>query len=138
MVVKINTHGNPMPVQHGEWIDLATAEDVYLEPLEYKRISLGISMQVPVGYYPEVLPRSSTPEKFGIILANSMGIIEQTYCGDNDIWCFPAVAFRKTFIPKGTRIAQFRVVKKNEEVELLQVEILGNPDRGGFGSTGTK
>lgn len=135
--IRINTHGNPMPEIHGEWIDLHTAEDAELNPLEFKIISLGISMELPEGYYAQVVPRSSTCKNFGVIMANSMGIIENSYCGDNDIWGFPAVAIRQTVIPKGTRICQFRLVKQSETVEFEQVESLGNADRGGFGSTGS-
>lgn len=137
MNVKINTHGNPLPERHGEWVDLFTAEDVELKPLEFKLISLGVSMELPEGYYAQVLPRSSTCKNFGIILANSMGVIEHSYCGDDDIWMFPAVAIRDTFIPKGTRICQFHLVKQDPAFEFEQVERLGNPNRGGHGSTGT-
>ena len=136
--IKINTHGNKLPETHGEWTDLATAEDVTLSAFGgVAIISLGISMELPEGYYAEMLPRSSTCKKFGVIMANSMGIIENDYNGDNDIWGFPAVAIRDTFIPKGTRICQFRLVKQSLPVEFEQVESLGNDDRGGFGSTGS-
>ena len=138
MLVKINTHGGPLPVSHGEWVDLFTAEDVVMEPLEFRYISLGVAMELPEGYYAYLLPRSSTCAKHGIIQANSMGVFEHNFCGDNDIWKFPAVAIRHTEIPKGTRICQFRLVKQTEPIEFEQVEILGNPDRGGFGSTGTR
>lgn len=134
--VRINTHGNQMPEIHGEWIDLHTAEDAELNPLEFKIISLGVSMELPEGYYAQVVPRSSTCKNFGVIMANSMGIIENSYCGDNDIWGFPAVAIKQTVIPKGTRICQFRLVKQSKAVDFEQVESLGNTDRGGFGSTG--
>lgn len=136
MQIRINTHGNPLPEQHGEWIDLSTAEDVVMVKGEYKLISLGVSMQLPEGYYAEVLPRSSTPGKWKIIMANSTGIIENDYCGDGDVWQFPAWAFGRTIIPKGTRIAQFRIVKQAERVNLIPVYTLGNKDRGGIGSTG--
>ena len=135
-VIRINTHGNKMPESHGEWIDLRTSEDVVLRPFEYKRISLGVSMELPEGYYAHMVPRSSTCEKYGIIQANSMGVYEHEYCGDGDIWAFPAVAIRETYIPKGTRICQFRLVKCADPVEFKQVESLVNKDRGGFGSTG--
>ena len=138
MKVKINTHGNPMPQKHGDWIDLCTADDVEMNAGEFQLLSLGISMELPEGYYAKVLPRSSTPMKWGIILANSMGIIDHEYSGDNDIWRYPAYAFRDTKIPKGTRICQFCVVKQEEAIELEQVDFLGNPDRGGLGSTGEK
>jgi len=136
MKIRINTHGNKMPERHGEWVDLCTAEDVVLEPLEFKIISLGVSMELPEGYYAHVVPRSSTCKNHGVIMANSMGVIENSYCGDNDVWGFPAVAIRHTEIPKGTRICQFRLEKQAEPIEFEQVEMLGNADRGGWGSTG--
>lgn len=136
MKIRINTHGNKMPESHGDWIDLCTAEDVVMDTLDYKIISLGVSMQLPEGYYAEMVPRSSACKNFGVMMANSMGIIDNGYNGDNDVWGFPAVAIRKTEIPKGTRICQFRLVKCAEPVEFEQVEKLGNADRGGFGSTG--
>lgn len=133
MKVKINTHGNALPEVHGEWIDLCTAEDVTLDFLEYKIISLGVSIEIPAGYYAHVVPRSSTFGKWGILLANSMGVIENDYCGDGDVWGYPALCLRKegTRIPKGTRICQFRLVEKAPDMEFVQVESLGNRDRGG-------
>ncbi len=138
MKVFINTHGTEMPVKHGDWVDLMVAEEVDMKQGEFKLLSLGVSMQLPEGYYAKVLPRSSTPGKWGIILANSMGIIDHEYCGDNDVWRFPAYAIRDTHIPNGTRIAQFCVVKQEEVFEIEQVDSLGNPDRGGIGSTGER
>ena len=142
MKVKINTHGNALPEVHGEWIDLCTAEDVTLDFLEYKIISLGVSIEIPAGYYAHVVPRSSTFGKWGILLANSMGVIENDYCGDGDVWGYPALCLRKegTQIPKGTRICQFRLNEtmrtKFGEIEFTPVLTLGNAARGGFGSTG--
>lgn len=134
--VKINLHGNKMPECHGEWVDLATAEDVTMKKGEFKIISLGVSMELPAGYYAEVVPRSSTCKNHGVIQANSFGVIENSYNGDNDIWGFPAVATRDTTIPKGTRICQFRLAKQTGGIEFVPVDYLGNKDRGGFGSTG--
>lgn len=136
MKVRINTHGMKLPESHGEWVDLSTAEDVELEPLGFKIISLGVAMELPEGYYAQLVPRSSTCKNHGIIMANSIGIIENSFSGNNDIWGFPAVAIRHTRIPKGTRICQFRLVKREVSVEFEQVDDLGNPDRGGWGSTG--
>lgn len=140
MKVRINAHGNALPEAHGEWIDLCTAEDTTLSFLEYKIVSLGISIEIPAGYYAHIVPRSSTFGKWGILLANSMGVIENDYCGDGDVWGFPAVCLRKdgTTIPKGTRICQFRLVEKAPPVEFVQVESLGNENRGGYGSTGER
>lgn len=138
MEIKINTHGGPVPVVHGEWIDLYTAEDVYLKQFEFKIISLGVSMKMPEGYYAHIVPRSSAFKNFGVLMTNSMGVIENDYSGDGDIWGFPALAMRETIIPRGTRLCQFRLFKSAEPVEFVQVEHLDDPDRGGFGSTGTK
>ena len=136
MNVKINTHGTRLPVQNGDWIDLFTAEDVSMEQGDFKVISLGVSMELPAGYEAHILPRSSTCKNWGVMMANSMGIVDNSYCGDGDIWGFPCVAIRQTFIPYGTRICQFRVVKNGEPIEFEKVEFLGNESRGGFGSTG--
>lgn len=138
MKIKINTHGNPAPVAKGEWVDLYTAEDVTLWKGEFKIISLGVSMELPEGYYAQVVPRSSTYKNFGVIMVNSVGIIENDYNGDNDVWGFPALAMRNTTIPKGTRICQFQLVKQSDPIEFESVFSLGNEDRGGFGSTGVK
>lgn len=134
--IKINTHGGELPECHGEWVDLATAEDTYMGAGTYRMISLGVSMQLPDGYYAKVVPRSSTCKKWGIIMANSVGIIENDYNGDNDIWQFPAYAISETFIPAGTRIAQFCIVRQEAGIKFEQVDTLGNEDRGGLGSTG--
>ena len=142
LTIKIKYHDPELPriekIKQGDWIDLRAAETVKIRKGKYKLISLGVSMQLPEGYEAHVAPRSSTFKNFGIVLANSMGIIDESYCGDNDIWRFLAIALRKTTIHKGDRICQFRIVKKMPKVELMEVETLGNPDRGGIGSTGVK
>ena len=123
-------------IKKGDWIDMRAAETVDMRAGEYKLISLGVSMELPKGYEAHVVPRSSTFKNFGVILANSFGVIDESYCGDNDIWHFPAIALRDTTIHKGDRICQFRIVKKMPEVYFQEVETLGNPDRKGIGSTG--
>ncbi len=95
-------------------------------------------MELPRGYKANVYPRSSTYKNFGIIMANSVGQIDSSYCGDNDQWHFPAIALRDTVIHKNDRICQFEIQKIQPEVLLVEVEHLGNDDRGGIGSTGTK
>ena len=124
--------------RHGDWIDLRAAENVCMNPGEFKLISLGVSMKLPAGYSAHVVPRSSTYKTWGILQANSVGIIDEEYCGENDIWKFPALAFRPTTINKGDRICQFRLVKKMPDVQLETVTFLSAPDRGGLGSTGEK
>lgn len=124
--------------EKSDWIDLRSAETVTMEPGDFKIISLGVAMELPEGYEAHILPRSSTFKKFGIILSNSEGIIDHSYCGDKDIWGFPAIALRPTTIYRGDRICQFRIVKKQPQVKFEEVESLGNDNRGGFGSTGVK
>lgn len=124
--------------EKSDWIDLRCAETVTMKPGEFRILSLGVTMQLPEGYEAHILPRSSTFKKFGIILSNSEGIIDNSYCGDNDIWGFPAIALRNTTIYRGDRICQFRIEKKQPQVIFEEVETLGNADRGGFGSTGVK
>ena len=122
----------------GDWVDLRCAETVELKAGEYKLLRLGVGMILPDRYEAHVLPRSSTPEKFGIIMANSMGIIDNSYNGDEDEWRFPAVALRDTVIEKGDRIAQFRIVSNQPVIMFDVVEHLNEVSRGGIGSTGTK
>lgn len=122
----------------GEWIDLRAAQDIELEPFEYMKIPLGVAMSLPDGYEAMVSARSSTYQKWGIIPAHGVGIIDSLYKGDNDEWCFPVIAFRKTKIHKNDRICQFRIQKKQPDVCILYTNSLGNPDRGGFGSTGSE
>ena len=122
----------------GDWIDLRAAEDVSMVVGDFKLIPLGIAMQLPEGYEAHVVPRSSTYKKWKIIQANHMGVIDESYCGDNDQWMFPAIALENTIIHKGYRICQFRIMEHQPELRFVEVSKLGNEDRGGFGSTGEK
>ena len=121
----------------GDWIDLRSAERVDMDAGDFKIISLGISMKLPKGYEAHVAPRSSTFKKWGIIQTNSIGIIDESYCGEGDVWKLPVLAMRSTTIFKGDRICQFRIVRKQPEVEFDEVLFLDEVDRGGIGSTGT-
>ena len=125
-----------IPQDNGDWFDLAIVEDVTLKQGYYYEISLGVSMELPDGYEAYIIPRSSTFKKFGIIQTNSFGLIDNSYCGNNDIWKFPAYATKDGFIPKGTRICQFRIQKKTPHITFTVVDDLENKDRGGFGSSG--
>ena len=120
----------------GDWIDLRAGKDIELEPFEYALVPLGVCMQLPKGYTGIIAPRSSTFKKWGIIQVNSVGIIDESYCGDNDQWCLPVLALRTTKIHKNDRICQFRLIKKTDTVDFTKVKTLNNNDRGGFVSTG--
>lgn len=123
-------------IENGDWIDLRAAENVILKAGEFKLISLGVAMQLPDGYEAHIVPRSSTYKNFGIIQTNHQAVIDESYCGDNDVWKYPAYALRDTVINKNDRICQFRIMKKQPSIVFEEVEILGNEDRGGIGSTG--
>ncbi len=122
----------------GDWIDLRAGETVTMKKGDYYLIRLGVGMILPDGYEALVLPRSSTPYKFGIMVANSMGVIDNSYCGDADEWRFPAVALRDTVIHKGDRIAQFRIVENQPKLVFETVSNLKSQSRGGIGSTGKR
>lgn len=125
-------------IAQGDWCDLRAAETVELKKGEFKLIPLGIAMQLPDGYEAHVVPRSSTFKNFGVLQTNSFGVIDNSYCGDNDQWFFPAYALRDTIIRKNDRICQFRIAKKQPDLEFEETDHLCNPDRGGHGSTGVK
>ena len=125
-------------ISKGDWIDLRLAKTVTLKKGEYQLLSLGVSIKLPKGYEALVAPRSSTFKNYGIIMANSIGIIDETYCGTNDIWRFPALATKDITIPADTRIAQFRIIKHQPKIEFIIADKLSNSNRGGIGSTGTK
>lgn len=119
-----------------DWIDLRAAEDVEFHAGEFKLINLGVSMQLPKGYEAHVVPRSSTFKNYGLIQTNSCGIIDQTYCGSNDIWRWPAYATRDVTVHVNDRICQFRIVENQPKIHFDEVDHLEGEDRGGFGSTG--
>lgn len=119
-----------------DWIDLRAAEHVVLKQGEFKLIQLGVSMELPKGYEAVIVPRSSTYKNFGIIQTNHMGVVDETYCGDNDMWMMPALAMRDTEIQVNDRICQFRIQKHQPVISFEEVDDLGNADRGGIGSTG--
>lgn len=119
-----------------DWIDLRAAKEVELKKGEFALIPLGVAMELPAGYEAHVVPRSSTFKNFGIIQTNSMGVIDETYCGDNDQWFFPAYALRDTVIHVNDRICQFRVMEHQPALTFEETKTLGHEDRGGHGSTG--
>lgn len=119
-----------------DWIDLRSAEDVKMKAGEYRLISLGVAMELPEGYEAIIAPRSSTFKNFGILQVNGIGIIDESYCGDNDTWRLQALAMRDTEIHKNDRICQFRIQEHQPQFHFEEVAMLGNDDRGGIGSTG--
>ena len=139
MKIKVKYHADILPLEmneKGDWVDLRAAQDMKLwEGCSYY-IPLGISVELPEGYEAHVAPRSSTFKNWGIIQTNSVGVIDNSYCGDNDIWMMPVYATRFAEIKKNDRICQFRIVEKQPHLEFETVNHFGNEDRGGFGITG--
>lgn len=135
----------PEKISVGDWIDLRATERLVLQEGEEAVIHLGIAMELPEGYEAHVAPRSSTFRKWGVIQTNSVGIIDNSYCGDNDEWMMEVICLKPrdeldgvkcSIINPGDRVCQFRIMPSQPKIEFIKVNTLGNPDRGGFGSTG--
>lgn len=119
-----------------DWIDLRASEEVTLKQGEFALVPLGVAMELPKGYEAHIVPRSSTYKNFGVIQANHCGVVDGSYCGDNDMWRMPVIAMRDTQIHVNDRICQFRIMKNQPEILFEKVEHLEGKDRGGFGTTG--
>jgi dUTP pyrophosphatase len=154
-------------IKKGEWIDLHASQTISFEKpyatvltksrtridveFKYINIPLGIGMQLPEGYEAIIAPRSSTFKTFGLIQANSLGIIDSSYRGPKDEWSFPAIALNTNIIQEGSRVCQFRI-QLSQKATILQkikwlftnkiefefVDDYEGENRGGFGSTGVK
>lgn len=122
----------------GDWIDLRAAETIDLKEGEFKLIPLGVAMELPEGFEAHVAPRGSTFKNYGVLESNSVGVVDESYKGDNDQWFMPVLATRDTKIEFDDRICQFRIMEKMPEVVFEEVEVLTNEDRGSHGSTGIK
>ena len=122
--------------EKSDWIDLRASEDIEMKKGDFSLIPLGVAMKLPSGYEAHIVPRSSTFKTWGIIQTNSMGVIDESYCGDNDQWKMPVYATQDTVIHKNDRICQFRIMKHQPTIEFEEVDKLEGKDRSGFGSTG--
>ena len=120
----------------GDWCDMYTYEETVLKEGERTYINLGFACQLPEGCEAIMAPRSSTYKRWGILQTNSIGVIDSSYCGNDDIWMFPALAMRDVTIPAGTRICQFRIQEKQPKLNFVEVDDLHNENRNGLGSTG--
>lgn len=139
IIIQILYHKNIEPISkiaQGDWIDLRVAQNYSLKQGDFALIDLGISMKLPEGYEAYIAPRSSTFKKYGLIQTNSIGIIDNSYCGNNDIWMMPVYATKDVELKINDRICQFRIMKKMPALEFETVQQLNSINRGGFGSTG--
>lgn len=143
-VIKVMYHTNRIDrlemdnLSHGSCVDLRCAEDIELKKGDFKLIPLGVSMKLPEGYEAYVMPRSSTFKRYGLLMSNSVGCIDEDYCSSDDQWMMPVLATRDTVIHANDRICQFRIIKHQPLLDFVEVESLGNDSRGGFGSTGVQ
>jgi len=141
MTIKIKYHAPIEKIkrmEQGDWIDLRAAEDAALKAGESRLISLGVSVKLPSGCEAHIVPRSSTFQTWGILQTNSMGVVDESYAGEDDIWRMPVYAVRDTQIKMNDRICQFRVVEKMPRVIFEETDAMDPDSRGGFGSTGTR
>ena len=119
-----------------DWIDMRASEEVTLKAGEFALIPLGGAMELPKRYEAHLVPRSSTFKNYGLLQVNSCGIIDGSYCGDEDMWRMPVYATRDTVVNLNDRICQFRIMQNQPQIVFQEVNALGNSNRGGFGSTG--
>ncbi len=142
MEIKIKYHNSELEklrsLTIGDWIDLRAAERVELKAGEFRLISLGVSMKLPEGYEAHIAPRSSSFAKWGFLQVNSVGVVDNSYAGTNDIWKLPVYATRDAVIEVNDRICQFRIMERMPQIVFTEVDALDVADRGGFGSTGVR
>ena len=138
-------------IAKGNWIDVYAAKDMFVKQGERAMVPLGFALELPKGFEGHLAPRSSTFKRWGIIQTNSVGVIDDTYIGDNDQWHMPVFCLqgkdsilegtgtcKGTFIHQGDKIAQFRIMEVMPDIEFVEVDTFNNEDRGGFGSTGDR
>lgn len=135
-------------IEKGNWIDVYANKDIFVKEGERAMIPLGFALELPKGWEAHLAPRSSTFKTWGIIQTNSVGVVDDTYIGDNDQWHMPVYCLQSkdngstegngTWIRKGDKIGQFRIMEVMPAIEFEEVESFGNASRGGFGTTGTK
>lgn len=124
-------------IKVGDWIDLRTIDIVTIKKGQYRMIDLGVAMELPKGYEALLVPRSSTFKNYGVLQANSVAVVDNSFKGDEDYWNFLVLATRDVTIPKGIRICQFRIIENQPPINFKLVDKLDNKNRGGIGSTGT-
>ena len=137
--IKIKYHSDIekiAPISIGNWVDLRISQDYMLMKGESAILSLGISMKLPEGFEAHIAPRSSTFSKWGIIQTNGVGVVDNSYSGNNDVWKMAVYATRDTYIEKNSRVCQFRIMEIQPELVFEEVDSLDDISRNGFGSTG--
>lgn len=154
----------PKVIKKGDWVDLRAAEEVVINApqagtlkghdvkhrdvvSDVTYIPLGVAMKLPDGFEAIIASRSSAAKKIGVMLANGIGIVDNSYQGDNDQWMYPAISLRKTSIALNTRLCQMRIQLSQKAtiwqkikwffssgIKLVEVDSLGTENRMGLGS----
>ena len=119
--------------------DLTAREETIIKPWEMKLIPLNLIVKIPKGYGLFLFSRSSVPFKKGLIIANSVGVIDQDYHGEEDELktLVLNVTKKKVVVEKGERICQ-GIFLKLGVAKFSEVKKMNVTSRGGFGSTGHK
>lgn len=141
MKVKIKRVDKSLPLPKYETegsvgFDLLCRESAEIAPHSIVLIPANVIVETPPGYMLMICMRSSTPRKFGLMMAQGLGIIDNDYCGEEDELKIQVYNFtdEPVTIEKGSRIAQAIFVRV-ETAEWNEVEQITAPSRGGFGST---
>lgn len=100
------------------------------------KFGLGVAMELPDGYEAHIVPRSSMFKNTGFLLTNGMGIIDNSYSGNDDEWKAMVYCTRDGVINRHDRLFQFRIIEKQPEINFKEVDRLEGKNRGGYGSTG--
>lgn len=132
-------------IQKGNWIDVYANKDVFVPEGDRAMIPLGFALELPKGWEGHLAPRSSTFKTWGLIQTNHVGVVDDTYVGNDDQWHMPVFClqgkdikggiYKGTWVKKGDKLGQFRVMEVMPEIEFVEVEELTNENRGGFGTT---
>lgn len=121
----------------GGWFDIPLPYNVSFKAGEVVKLVFDLRVKMPVGYEGIVQPRSSTLEKTGLI-SSGFGVIEDSYCGEEDYIGYRFYATRDGLVLSGSCLVQMRFQKKMEHcVDSLVPDcwFTGVESRGGFGST---
>lgn len=111
-------------------------QPVTIPPNETYKFKTGIKMDIPKGYYVEVAVRSSTGIKKNLRLMNSIAILDSSWKGETII-ALHNFGQTAVTVENNERVCQM-ILHKVEDVEIVEVEDVGESDRGenGIGSSG--
>lgn len=140
----------------GDWVDLRVRDvvkqkdkkSIYdsktdsfsYQPFTFFKIYLNVAIKLPEGHEALVSPRGSMFKHTGLIQTNSPGVVDNTYCGNDDEWFIPCFSLTPGTIKKNQRICQFKIFPTMKStinnLSFKEVDNLGHKSRGGHGSTG--